>query len=483
MTRTDQAIAAIRASAQGPEIGAFFDFDGTLIDGFSATSYFTDRVRKGQVSLSEVSELTKLALAGEPDESGFAEIIGRGITDWAGMSEEEISELWTRLFRSKIAANMFPEAWALVKAHQKMGHTVVIASSATRYQIAPAAAEFEIDQILSTPVKVRRGRLTGGLDGQPLWGSGKAEAVKKFAKANGVKLASSFGYANGNEDIAFLETVGHPVAVNPKPVLARTADERSWPTLQFAPRKKTDLASAVRSLSAYTAMSYSFLAGLTYSQLTGQRRQSAELTGAISSDLVLALAGINLDVQGEQHLWSHRPAVFIINHQSKLDAQIVLSLLRRDVVGVAKKEAADLPGVGTILNWMDTALIDRKNTANAIEALQPALERLRSGISVALAPEGTRSYSPRLSPFKKGAFHLAMQAGVPIVPIVIRNAGELASRNAVVMRPGTVQVSILPPIDVSSWSRENLDAHVEDVQALYRSTLEDWPVNVRQVKT
>ena len=94
-------------------------------------------------------------------------------------------------------------------------------------------------------------------------------------------------------------------------------------------------------------------------------------------------------------------------------------LLRRGFTGVAKKEAAHMPLLGQILRALDFAFIDRSNTRSAIEAMQPAVDRLRHGMSVVIAPEGTRSLTPRLGRFKKGAFHIAMQAGAPIVPVVI----------------------------------------------------------------
>jgi putative phosphoserine phosphatase / 1-acylglycerol-3-phosphate O-acyltransferase len=101
-----------------------------------------------------------------------------------------------------------------VKAHQKMGHTVAIASSATRYQAAPIAEELAIEHLLCTSASVRDGRLTGAVQGVPLWGAGKADAVRDFAEAREIVLSRSYGYANGNEDIAFLTTVGYATAVN-----------------------------------------------------------------------------------------------------------------------------------------------------------------------------------------------------------------------------------------------------------------------------
>jgi len=92
-----------------------------------------------------------------------------------------------------------------------------------------------------------------------------------------------------------------------------------------------------------------------------------------------------------------------------------------------------------------------------------------------ISPEGTRSVTPTVGPFKKGGFHLAMQAGVPIVPIVIRNAGEIMWRDAKIAQSGTIDVIVHPPIPTDGWTREDLDAAVANVQQLYVDTLEDWP--------
>jgi glycerol-3-phosphate dehydrogenase (NAD(P)+) len=104
---------------------------------------------------------------------------------------------------------------------------------------------------------------------------------------------------------------------------------------------------------------------------------------------------------------------------------LMMYLIRRGFTGVAKKEAQNTPGFGTFMKMADMAFIDRHHTGKAIDALQPAVDRLKQGLCVAIAPEGTRSWSPEVGPFKKGAFHMARQAGVPVVPVVIRNAGEV----------------------------------------------------------
>ena len=97
------AIAAIEAGPKGPEIGAFFDFDGTLIDGYSAAPYFLERLRRREMSRSEAADIIRTAWRGDLDESEFAAVVGRGITAWAGHREDELTALWARLFKEKIA--------------------------------------------------------------------------------------------------------------------------------------------------------------------------------------------------------------------------------------------------------------------------------------------------------------------------------------------------------------------------------------------
>jgi putative phosphoserine phosphatase / 1-acylglycerol-3-phosphate O-acyltransferase len=469
------ALAAIAASPDGPQVGAFFDYDGTLIDGYSAGAYFTDRLKRGEMGAGEFVDTLKMVRKGDLSDAEFADVIGKGILDWAGLTEDEMRALWRRLFAATTGATLFPEAWKLVRAHQRKGHTVAIASSATLYQVEPLAEEYGIDHILCTRARVRNGKLTGGLIGQPMWGNGKAAGVKAFAQAQRIDLKASFAYANGNEDIAFLRSVGHPCAVQPKPLLEQFATMDGWPILRFERRHRGTSAAMARTAGAYGAMAATFLAGLGYAKATGRTRRAVDLITSVASDAALAVLGVDVEVIGEENLWSQRPCVFIINHQSKIDMFLMMYLIRRGFTGVAKKEAQDTPGFGTFMRMADMAFIDRSHRGKAIDALKPAVDRLKQGLCVAMAPEGTRSWSPRVGPFKKGAFHMARQAGVPVVPVVIRNAGEVMGRNDQTMRAGTVQVAVLTPIDVSKWQPEEMDARVAEVRQQFVDTLEHWP--------
>jgi putative phosphoserine phosphatase/1-acylglycerol-3-phosphate O-acyltransferase len=231
----------------------------------------------------------------------------------------------------------------------------------------------------------------------------------------------------------------------------------------------------VRSLAAYGGVAAGLVAGIGLGLVNRDRRTAVEITASVGSELALAAAGITMNVSGAENLWAARPAVFIFNHQSQLDVIVMASLLRTDFTGVAKKELKTDPMFAP-LGWLaDVAFVDRANTEEAKKALAPAVEALREGRSLAMAPEGTRSATPRLGPFKKGAFHVAMQAGVPIVPVVIRNAGELMPSHGVLISSGTLDVAVLPPVPTRNWQRDDIDHEVERVRGMYLDTLAHWP--------
>jgi putative phosphoserine phosphatase/1-acylglycerol-3-phosphate O-acyltransferase len=140
---------------------------------------------------------------------------------------------------------------------------------------------------------------------------------------------------------------------------------------------------------------------------------------------------------------------------------------------VGKQEIKkETPILGKVMELGGLVFIDRADGKSAINAMKPLIEVMQQeGKSVVIAPEGTRSVSPRLAPFKKGAFHLAMQAGVPIVPIVIHNAGDVAPKGDFVFRPATVNVEVLPPVDTSGWRADTIDEHVREVRNMFAHAL------------
>jgi putative phosphoserine phosphatase/1-acylglycerol-3-phosphate O-acyltransferase len=473
----DELLADIEAAPRGPRVAALLDLDGTVISGYSAGAVYLERLRRGEVS---PLELGRVLLAGVDLRVRGGDVLPAmriAARAWAGRAEAELLEFGERLFAKRIAGMVYPEVRTLVEAHRRRGHTVVLATSATRYQAEPLARDLEIDHVLCSRLEVVDGVLSGGVLEPVLWGEHKAEAVRELARRAGIDLRRSFGYANGDEDAAFLESVGRPRALNPEAGLAALAGERGWPAARFSSRGRPGVREVLRTGAAIGALSGAAALGLGVGLLNGRRRDGSNLAASLGGDLSLALAGVRLNVTGEEHLWSHRPAVFVFNHQSSFDVPIIASLLRRDMTGVAKREAARDPRFALVGYLADIAYVDRGNTAQAIDALAPVAERVRAGISMAIAPEGTRSPTRRLRPFRKGAFHIALQTGVPMVPVVIRNAGDVMWRNSFFVRPGCVDVAVLPAVSTAGWTVEELPARVAEMEARFTETLAEWPVS------
>ena len=146
--------------------------------------------------------------------------------------------------------------------------------------------------------------------------------------------------------------------------------------------------------------------------------------------------------------------------------------MRKDVAGVAKKELEYTP-LGPIFKALGAIFVDRSDRKKAIKAMQPAVDALKNGISIVIAPEGTRSGSKKLGKFKKGAFHLAIKGGVPIVPIVIKNAYMAMPKGSNIFNPTHIEVVVLDPIDTSEWKPKHIDTYVEEVRNLYIKELEN----------
>ena len=467
-------VAEISDLPDGPQIGAFFDFDGTVISGYSATAFIQEQLKRGNLSVRELIELVGAMASFGLGNMGFSAMMIATSQFLRGIREDSYINFGEELFRSHIARQIYPESRALVQAHLRKGHTVAIISSATPYQVQPAARDLGIEKVLCTRLEVdEKGYFTGAVIQPTCFGQGKVTAAESLADQYGVDLDKSFFYSDSDDDIQLLQRVGNPRPLNPNSRLMLIADRHGWPVRRFGSRGYTSPSDWLRSLMMPATLVGSFFAGFPIWALTGSRRDALNFSLSVFADTASALIGLNLKIKGEHHLWSHRPAVFIFNHQSNVDMVIVARLLRRDITGIGKREIRDMPVIGRVLEASGIVLIDRRNTASAIEAMTPLVDAMRvEGRSVCLSPEGTRAVTPKLAAFKKGAFHLAMQAGVPVVPIVIHNSGDVQPKGDILYHPGTVEVEVLPPVDTSDWTVETINEHVEEVRNMYLRTLD-----------
>src|SRR6476620_2831274 len=196
LTAVHELVEEVDRSPDGPSVGAFFDFDGTLIYGFSVLALQAARLRRRDVAPQEFANalVTGIGLVlGQSDYDAVVSSLGRA---WRGRSIDEIDEIGRKLFKQKLAGRVYPEARELVAAHHRKGHTVVLASSALSFQVEAMAADLDIEHVLCTRFEVVDGKLTGQLAGPHLWGAGKRRAVEQLAKDLDVDLGASFAYAD-----------------------------------------------------------------------------------------------------------------------------------------------------------------------------------------------------------------------------------------------------------------------------------------------
>jgi putative phosphoserine phosphatase/1-acylglycerol-3-phosphate O-acyltransferase len=465
-------IADINASKPGPETAAIFDFDGTIIAGFSATVFLQDALTRGELKPDELYELTRALTGFGLGNMGFSALMAVHAQYLAGRDEDEYTRNSERLFRKKIARLIYPEARELIAAHQAKGHSVAIISSATPYQVLPAAKDLNIDRVFCTGLEVENGCFTGSVVKPTCFGEGKVDAAQTLARDTGADLSQSFFYSDSVDDIQLLEYVGRPVTLNPRKRLKQITKENNWPTTTFDSRGRLSVNRFLRSVAATGSLVGSVAAALPLYALTGSKRDSLNFSISLFADTCSALIGLNLEVTGEEHLWAQRPAVFMFNHQSKADVAVMARLVRRDVVAVGKKEIQRMPLIGQAMGAAGVVFIDRSDRSKAIESMAPLATAMREeGQSLVIAPEGTRAPTRKLAPFKKGGFHMAMQVGVPIVPVVIHNAGDIAPKGDFVFKPGTVRVDVLPPVDTTSWSLEKMDEQVTLVRNMFLQAL------------
>ena len=197
----------------------------------------------------------------------------------------------------------------------------------------------------------------------------------------------------------------------------------------------------------------------------------------------LRLSGVKVRVTGKHHLDPNQTYVFVSNHRSYLDTATLFLHTGRRIGVLAKKELLKVPILGVGMGFVNVMAIDRSNRERALQTTEAATARIRSGISFGVFAEGTRAKPGELLPFKKGAFYMAANAGVPIVPIAIKNTDYLMGKGTGVARPGTIEFVILPPVPTTGCSTdEDVGKLVEKVRSVIAVELGATPVGRRTRK-
>jgi 1-acyl-sn-glycerol-3-phosphate acyltransferase len=180
----------------------------------------------------------------------------------------------------------------------------------------------------------------------------------------------------------------------------------------------------------------------------------------------LAACGAKVRVSGTENLEDGRSYVFISNHRSYLDTATLFFYSGRKMGLVAKKELLKVPVLGQGMSFVNIIAIDRTNPEKAMQSMKKARDVMGDGYSFGVFVEGTRAMPGELLPFKKGAFHLAMQTDAQIVPVAIRNTDWMMGKKTGGAFGGTIEMVLLPPIETKGLSEE------DNLMGLLRQTRE-----------
>ena len=194
--------------------------------------------------------------------------------------------------------------------------------------------------------------------------------------------------------------------------------------------------------------------------------------GKIIGPAVSRLVGAKIINPDSEKLNTSAPAIFVTNHTSALDVFVGMALCPYGGCGVGKKEILKIPFFGQAYWLAGHLLIDRSNNAKAIASMAKLSDFVKSkNLSIWIWPEGTRSMDGKLIPFKKGFVHLALETGLPVVPVMLHGAHEVWPAKTMQFYPGNVEVEVLDPIETDKWSKDTVDDHVEHVKSIMTKSL------------
>ena len=187
----------------------------------------------------------------------------------------------------------------------------------------------------------------------------------------------------------------------------------------------------------------------------------------------LAMVRVRVEVTGLELLDPNQTYIFTPNHQSLIEVPLWVAYLGRNLAYLGKKEVFKYPIFGYGIRLVGVVPVDRSNSPAAVESAKLATENIRRGKSYVVYPEGTRSSDGGLLPFKKGAFMMAIDAGVPVVPITISGATRIMPKAQIKIFPSTVRVTIHEPISTAGYSKVNIAELMDKTRETIFSALDE----------
>lgn len=221
-------------------------------------------------------------------------------------------------------------------------------------------------------------------------------------------------------------------------------------------------------LVAVSTLFFSFLA-IGLSVVAGQR--AGGMSGVWWARFLCLITPMRVKAGGLENIDRKQSYIIVANHQSFYDVIAIFSRIGMDIKFVMKKELRKVPGMGVACEKLGYIYVDRADSAGARASLQEAKKRIVNGTSVLFFPEGTRSETGRLGEFKKGAFIMALDLGLPILPVTVSGTRNVLPPTSLKIFPGRARLTVHPPVDVSGYSREDMAPLIDRVKAAVQSGL------------
>ena len=238
----------------------------------------------------------------------------------------------------------------------------------------------------------------------------------------------------------------------------------------------TNIIAAVRSVLTYIVVSiYVLIAGpLAMAFGVGLKSKAAlYVPGHIGVGLALGLAGIRYRVRGREHIPENRAVVLCSNHESNVDPPVLFQALHKRLHVLFKAELTKIPVLGKVMVAGGFVPVERDRREASMASIDRAAASIRSGNSFLIFPEGTRSRTSELLPFKKGGFIMAIKAKAPIVPVAVSGGRSAMQKGSWFVRPVMVDVRIGEPVETSGFALDDRDALIEIVRERIERLRED----------
>ncbi|PKM95061.1 MAG: 1-acyl-sn-glycerol-3-phosphate acyltransferase [Firmicutes bacterium HGW-Firmicutes-1] len=182
--------------------------------------------------------------------------------------------------------------------------------------------------------------------------------------------------------------------------------------------------------------------------------------------LSIKISGAKLEMKGLDHIPKNQAVLYVGNHRSMFDILLLMKLIRTPLIFVGKKSVMKWPVISWWMRAQKTLFIDRDNLREGLKVIIKGIELLKDGDSIVIFPEGTRSKTDEMLPFKKGSFKLATKSGVPVIPFAIKGTDDVFENNKFNLKPKTIYITVGKPILLSEVEDTNKDNHTQFIRGI-----------------